>query len=529
MSLFNRFYLVFFTAIFINVPPKLQKMRVTFVYMGAENLGIESLSSVLEKNGHKTTLVFDSALFDDKYYLEIKSLAKMFKYKNIAEDIINTNPDLVLFSVFSDCNQWALDVATKVKKIKNVPIIFGGIHPTSVPHLSIKEDCVDYVVVGESDDAIVELLSSLEKNEPHYHILNVWSKKNGEVISNPVRPLRQDLDSLPYPNKDIFASHVPFKHYMIATARGCLFSCSFCCHNLLRKIYIKDANRYVRRRSPKHVIGELKLAKQKYKFKYVSFEDDIFTYDKKWLREFVPLYKKEIGVPYRAISHPLHVDEEVAQMLKWSGCYKLEMGIQTFNQEVKRKMMSRIETTEEIIRALKACSKHKLNFFVDHMFGFGETEQDLQYALSLYNQYRPTRITCYWLQYFPETSVLDKTNATEEQRKEAVEGKENAYITGGSVKDKKAVRAIKNIQFIMKGLQLYPRWMVKFFINSSIYKVFHLIPPLPFELLVALKTRDYRIFNYIRYYTFNFKKLIKKKILPYQKAKNKNIRLPSSN
>ena len=93
--------------------------------------------------------------------------------------------------------------------------------------------------------------------------------------------------------------------------------------------------------------------------------------------------------------------------------------------------MSRIETTEEIIRALKACSKHKLNFFVDHMFGFGETDQDLQYALSLYNQYRPTRITCYWLQYFPETSVLDKTNATEEQRKEAVEGKENTYITGG--------------------------------------------------------------------------------------------------
>lgn len=487
-------------------------MRVTFLYMGAENLGIEGLSSLLKQHGHKTSLVFDPSLFDDKYYLQVKFLAKLFRYKTIVEDVIATNPDIVLFSVFSDCNQWALDVARRIKQVKNIPIIFGGIHPTSVPDKIIKEDCVDYVVVGEADDALVELLNSLEKNEPNDSIPNVWCKKNGEVISNPVRPLRQELDSLPYPDKDLFAPHVPMKHYMIATTRGCLFACSFCCHNFLRRLYAKDANRYVRRRSPEHVIGELKLAKQKYKFKYVSFEDDIFTYDKEWLRKFLPIYKQEIGVPYRAITHPLHVDEEIAQMLKESGCYKLEMGIQTFNQEIKRTMMTRIETTEDIVRALKCCSKYKLNFYVDMMFGFGETEEDMKYAVSLFNEYRPVRITCYWLQYFPSTTVLQKTGASEQQKKEAEQGSGNTYITGGSVKDKKAARMIKNFQFIMKGLQIYPKWMVRFFIASKLYKTFFLIPPLPFELLVAIKKTDYRIFNYIGYYTFNFKKLLKKNV-----------------
>lgn len=487
-------------------------MKITFLYMGAENLGIESLSALLEKHGHQTALVFDPALFDDKYYLQIPFLARLFKYKNIVEDVLATDPDIVLFSVFSDCNQWALDIARKIKKTKDIPIIFGGIHPTSVPDKTMEEDCVDYVVVGESEDSLLELLDSIEQNEPNHAIPNVWSKKDGRVIGNLVRPLKQDLDSLPYPNKALFAPHVPMKHYMIATARGCLFACSFCCHNLLRKLYVKDAHRYVRRRSPEHVLGELRLAKQKYKFKYVSFEDDIFTHDKEWLRKFLPKYKREINVPYRAITHPLHVDDEVARLLKESGCYKLEVGVQTFNQDVKRKMMSRTETTEDIINTLKACSKYKLNFYVDMMFGFGETEEDMKFAVRLFNRYRPVRITCYWLQYFPSTSVLQKTGATDEQVKEAEQGAQNTYITGGSVKDKKAARLIKNFQFMMKSLQLYPRWMVNFFLSSKIYKGFFLIPPLPFELLVALKKTDYRIFNYIGYYTFNFKKMIKNKL-----------------
>ena len=191
------------------------------------------------------------------------------------------------------------------------------------------------------------------------------------------------------------------------------------------------------------------------------------------------------------------------------------MGVQTFNEEVKRKMMSRIEKNEDIIRAISACNKHKINFFVDHMFGFGETEEELKYAVLLYNEYRPIRITCYWLQYFPSTSVIQKTGASEEQVKEAEEGKTNTYITGGSVKDKNTIRMIKNFQFIMKSLRLYPKWMVRFFIKSKIYKIFHFIPPLPFELLVAIKTRDYRIFNYVGYYTFNFRKLIRKKFNKY--------------
>ena len=480
--------------------------------MGYENLGIESLASYLEQNGHQTQLIFDPALFDDKHYFENKFLANLFKYKTIVKDIINTNPDVVLFSVFSDCNQWALDIARKIKKNKNIPIIFGGIHPTSIPQKTIQEACIDYVVVGESEDALLELLNSLENNKSNYSIPNIWFKKDGKIISNPVRSLRQDLDALPYPNKDLFVPYVPLKEYMIATVRGCLFACSFCCHNYLRRLYKDDNQRYVRRRSPENVIGELKIAKQKYNFNVVSFIDDIFTYDKEYLRKFLPLYKKEIDIPFVALAHPLYVDDEIAMILKQSGCTKLQIGIQTFNEVVKRKMMSRIETNDDIIRAIKACNKYNLNFIVDHMFGFGETDEEIKYAVLLYNKYRPVRINCYWLQYYPSTTVIQKTKATEEQIKEAEEGKQNTYFTGGSVKDKNSIKLIKNYQFIMKSLQIWPKCMVKFFIKSKIYKFFHFIHTGPFEIFVAIKTNDNCVFNYVSYYTFNFKKLLKKKL-----------------
>ena len=68
----------------------------------------------------------------------------------------------------------------------------------------------------------------------------------------------------------------------------------------------------------------------------------------------------------------------------------------------------------------------------------------------------------------------------------------------------------------MKGLQIYPKWMIRFFLKSKLYKGFHIIPPLPFEFMVALKTIDYRIFNYVGYYTFHFKKKIKQKLGLYK-------------
>ena len=139
-------------------------MHVTFVYLGTESIGIEQLSANLKEAGHDTYLAFDPALFDDKVYLSIPFLKNIFNHENnLVNEIINSNPDLVAFSVFTSNYDWACRIAKKLKsKNIEIPIIFGGVHPTSVPEKVIHQPFVDMISIGESDEAIVELANSFD-------------------------------------------------------------------------------------------------------------------------------------------------------------------------------------------------------------------------------------------------------------------------------------------------------------------------------------------------------------------------------
>ena len=117
-------------------------MRITFVYMGAESLAIEYLSSVLKARGHAVSLAFDPALFDDKQYLSLPALAKVFSArKRLINSVVALKPDLVAFSVGTDIYAWALSMARDIKKALNVPVIFGGVHATAVPERVIANNC----------------------------------------------------------------------------------------------------------------------------------------------------------------------------------------------------------------------------------------------------------------------------------------------------------------------------------------------------------------------------------------------------
>ena len=293
-------------------------MRVVFVWTGAsESIGIEYLSSVLKKVGHQTSLVFDHNLFDDKRYLSIKWLAKLFnKRKKVVEDILRAKPELVMFSVFTYSYNWACSIAKELKRHSDVPVIFGGIHVSSVPDVVIKNDFVDMICIGEAEEAVVELAEALSEQKTYYHIKNLWFKDNGQIIKNDLRSLANDLDSRPFPDKKLFLTEFPiFNEYTIMTGRGCPYSCSFCFNSFYKEIY-NGKGKYYRRRSVENVILELIDAKKKYKIKKVHFFDDIFTIDRPWLLKFLMQYKKKIKLPFQCLAHFDTVDRPLLVLLK---------------------------------------------------------------------------------------------------------------------------------------------------------------------------------------------------------------------
>ena len=250
-------------------------MKVVFVCSGVENIAIEFLSGFLKSKGYETDLVFDPTLFSSEAVFFKKPADFFDTKKELAKQIMEKQPDLICFSVLTLNYQRSLTIAKLVKKInKKIPIVFGGIHPTCVPEIVIKEKAVDIVCVGEGENALAELLPSIKKGNLDTSINNLWFKKGNKIIKNSLRPLISNLDKLPFPDKELFYNVYPGfkKDYYTISSRGCPFACTYCANNVLHKIY-KGLGKTIRQRSPNNLINELTLAKEKFSPKKITLSN----------------------------------------------------------------------------------------------------------------------------------------------------------------------------------------------------------------------------------------------------------------
>ena len=126
---------------------------------------------------------------------------------------------------------WSLEVARAIKTRLDVPIIFGGVHPSAVPEICLENECVDYVCVGEGEQAIVELCDVLPSSghRPRKPIANLWWRDGERLVRGPTAPFIQDLDSLPYFDKELWQDELRLgDNYITMTSRGCPYRCTFC-------------------------------------------------------------------------------------------------------------------------------------------------------------------------------------------------------------------------------------------------------------------------------------------------------------
>jgi len=383
-------------------------MKVVFVYPAFGSLAIESLAAMARSRGHEVSLVFDPRLFDDSF-VTVRSLSRLFSVKKrVVGRVVEEKPDLVAFSVVTSDVPWFREMGEMIRERTKAPIIAGNIHVTSAPEYVLKLDFVDAIVRGEGDHAIVEILDSLESGGIDPGIDNLGTRRDGEVRLNPLRPLIQDLDSLPFPDKSLYVD-TPISArdiYTIMATRGCPYRCSFCNNSLMKSLY--GLRGYVRTRSVGNVIGELEMAREKYGSKHVNFYDEVFGVSKKWLREFAEKYSREIALPYIACTNPNVVDDEYASLLAESGCTKVDLGVQTVNQQKRREIFNRRETTEKIRRAIETFKKHKIFIAAENIENYpSETEEDMVEMAEFYNETRPDVLKVFWLRYFPGTEIVD--------------------------------------------------------------------------------------------------------------------------
>lgn len=379
-------------------------MKVLFYQYGNEDwLSIGYLSAVLKRAGHETDLLLEPPL---DLYVKIPLISKQTLIKSLLRKAERFRPSLLAVSSTTDAFPHAREMIRLVKDRMKIPVVIGGIQATVLPEYVLRNTEADYVCLGEGEGALKDLVDALQNGGDPRDIPNLWLKSGSEIVRNPVRHLIDDLDSLPFPDKEIFRQYGCLtKDYNIMTGRGCPHNCSYCCNHLYRKMY-KDKGGYVRRRSVANVMVELTERKKVYGFSSVYFWDDSFTFDKKWLTEFADAYTRYVGLPFHCLSRPENMDSGTAGLLKRAGCTHINMGIESGSEHIRRTVLNRYYTDEQLARAVEAIKQHgiKLNSF--NMFGIpDETPEDMWRTLNVSKAIRPDGAFAFLLKPFPGTDI----------------------------------------------------------------------------------------------------------------------------
>ena len=384
-------------------------MRVLFYYRGSEHIGVESIIAYLKSKGHLVELIFEPALGDNGY-IDIPFLNNFFyNEKLIVDKAVRFRPDLIAFSAITNLYMPIKKLARKFREVlPGVPIICGGIHPTSLPDETIKEDCFDMICLGEGEGAMEDLLQRMREKRSYTDVKNLWVRDaSGHVHKNPKRPVIKPLESLPRPDKSLFAKYGALtSRIMIMTTRGCPFACTFCVNSFRNAAYSGEV--YLRQRTVPNIIDDLIKIKKTYKPKKFRFEDDVFAFNQKWLSEFKVAYRKHINLPFHCYVTPSTAKDEVLKGLKEAGCESVSMGIQSGNEKIRTQMLHRKHTDELIIAAAQRIKKHGLRLQAEYIFGFPEeTPEDMWSTFELNDKLDAYNTASFIFYPYPKTALAE--------------------------------------------------------------------------------------------------------------------------
>lgn len=376
-------------------------MNVHFIYPdigivsgSIVNQGIISISSVLKSAGHKVTLTY---------------LVSEIKPEKVLKEVEMAKPDLLCISTTTCHYQYVEKYLAYIKKHLDIPVVVGGVHPTLVPEEVIANENVDIVCIGEGEYPLLELCNNLENGKAIDSIENLWIKKNGRISKNNLRPLIQNLDSLPFPDYDLFDFQNILKRTgglcHILAGRGCPYKCTYCCNHALQKRF-QGCGSYVRFHSVDYVLRQVQYLKEKYEFKRILFGDDLFTLNKRWTKEFCEKYKNAFDIPFMCQARVETIDDEIAELLAKAGCYQMNFGIEAGNEAYRIKLLKRNMSNLQIENAVRTVKKYGIKVSTYNIIGLPyETPELIRETILFNKRLDPDSIDIFVYNPYPGTEL----------------------------------------------------------------------------------------------------------------------------
>lgn len=373
-------------------------MKVLFVYPNSTKsrevaLGIAYLSGMLRNHGYET------GLLDLTWNPSLDEIIRAMK-----------GYDLLAISCGTLEYKICLNTAKIWKKHYELPIVVGGPHATVMPEEAIKESNVDAVCVGEGEEALLEFVEGCEEKATlPTNVRNFWVKEGDKIHKNPLRPLVEDLDRLPFPDRSIF----DLKHIhgpngcSFLTARGCPFNCRMCINHRLQRLY-RGLGKYTRFRSVDNLFQEIQEVKRVYSPKRLLFSDDTFTINKPRLEEFCIRYPKEVGIPFIIMGRCNTVTKTMLANLKRANCIQIGYGLESGNDFIRNTILRRRMSTAQIVDAFKWTNELGIKTVSFNMIGIPlEDRKTIFDTINLNRLVKPNIVQTTLLYPFPKTDIED--------------------------------------------------------------------------------------------------------------------------
>ncbi|MBD3277640.1 MAG: radical SAM protein, partial [Candidatus Aegiribacteria sp.] len=288
-------------------------------------LGVSYISSVVREYGHDVS----AGVLNEKNLI---ARAKAFR------------PDVVAFGCTTGFHSKYLEAVLKIRESLDTVVVMGGAHPTFFPEVLENNPCLDFVVRGEAETAFPQLLEALEGRRELQEVGNIRFRNGGKVVQNPLLPLEEDLDAIPFPDRQLLSHFVQSsnkKAQFLITGRGCPYNCSYCFNHSYNELY-SGLGKRCRRRSVDNVLEEIEeLRKINDQLQMIVFQDDVFILDRNWVLEFCEQYKERGGLPFHCHLRANLVDDDITRKLSEAGCVSVKMAIESASDRLRNDVLHR--------------------------------------------------------------------------------------------------------------------------------------------------------------------------------------------
>ncbi len=356
---------------------------------------------------------------------------------SLAAMIAAEKPDAVGITCLTAYYHEVVGLCRALKKY-DLPVIVGGVHPTFLPAATLEDTGADFVVCGEGEAALVELVRN---GLDHHGLPGVYTA--GELSPDqPAAPARgpENIDDLPFPDWSQMppAAYPKAPHGAVArsypigqvmTTRGCAGRCAFCSAPSLH-------GGKIRFRSGKSVAEEVRRLVEQFHVREIQIEDDNLAASGSHLEAVCTAIS---SLPFRipwTCPNGLRadgVDEHLLRCMKDAGCYMVAFGVESASNDILNKCGKK-ETIEQIETAINLADKVGLISHGFFIFGLpGETPRTIAETIRFASKSRLRRAQFLILDVLPGSRLWRELTFTPDWEKESFA--EPEWIPPGLTRD----------------------------------------------------------------------------------------------